>query len=727
MKCSKCGAEIEDGVLFCRECGAKIELRQKKFCRECGAPLFEGAQFCGECGSRTDLIADRPVRTSTAGKKENPPTNADKIRGKAARLAKQVDLPKVKGSVKKYLIIAVVVIILFASIVSRIGKSFTSLKSSISNNTPRSTETTAVPESKIPVIAVTEMSYPEALEALKSAGFFNVTSNVETNTDESQWVVVEQSVIAGNEIRPGDRIELTCAMRCKLYIDIHSESNLFFSTYDILVSLDGTELGAIPNGKNFTFLADILSGYHTLVFCKADNSGPEATKTICISNDVTYSCDLSHSSSSIELKNERIQDNINGAALQVIDVTGMVLSEAMDKLSEIGFSNLREEPYSSIWVKSNWIVIAQGIQPGTIADKNDFIQLDCISLDDYFSNTYVGKKVSEIQELAEASGFAIRFEDDSLHDLNSIVAAMDQQTKADWIVTSARQYGGADKTAVVRIKHTNPATATITTSEPTAKPAENKYDVDKDLVVVQFERDTDKTSMYHVTFAEVDNSGNPIIYYTFGSIINPRAMGKQFNAIGDLPSWFYVGATVHVKANLIGGKLSQSDCTVTEATGASSSTPISTSNPEDNLMPVMSGTSLDSVLNTAIEYGLSRALSDESFGHGTKMCSLQNSNGGLTLDIIYSASTKEVLCGSIVTFNTLSSAEEQQAFITAMASVLCPAVDTPDVTDWVNTNVGGSAETIINGFVYEVALGPVGNCLYYAGEQNWEEWVLSLD
>ena len=96
------------------------------------------------------------------------------------------------------------------------------------------------------------------------------------------------------------------------------------------------------------------------------------------------------------------------------------------------------------------------------------------------------------------------------------------------------------------------------------------------------------------------------------------------------------------------------------------------------------------------------------------------------MDVIYSTSTKEVLCASIVTFSTLSSADEQKAFIKAMAGVLCPSNDQSDVTEWVNSNVGGSAETTINGFVYEVGLGPTGNYLYYAGERNWEEWDSSV-
>ena len=517
MKCAKCGAELEDGVLFCRECGAKVEIPRKRFCRECGAPLANGVKFCSECGAKIDLIVDSPVSASItntiessdqgktdndnpaeAEKKKTAPNvdsikeraakfakevdlpNADKIKEKATKFAKQVDLPKAKGNVKKYLIIAVVAIILIAAIGSRIGKSSTSRSSTNSNNTPRSAETTTVPESKIPVVAVTDMSYPEAVEALKAAGFSNVTSNIEPNTDESQWVVVKQSVDPGKKIRPGDKIELTCAMRCKLYIDVHSEANLMFSTYDITVSLDGTELGSIPNGKNFTLLADILSGDHTLVFCKAGSSSPKATKTISVTNDVTYSCDLAHSGSSIDIKNENIQDNINGAALEVIDVTGMVLSEAMTKLNEIGFSNLREEPYSDIWDKDNWIVTAQGIAAGTTADKNDFIQLDCIKLDEYFSRTYVGKSLSEVQELAAASGFSLKYNDESGKDLDSKVASLNQESKTDWIVTKARQYGGADKTAMVTLQYVGevvestpvPTPTPAPTTAPSTEPAE---------------------------------------------------------------------------------------------------------------------------------------------------------------------------------------------------------------------------------------------------------------
>ena len=101
---------------------------------------------------------------------------------------------------------------------------------------------------------------------------------------------------------------------------------------------------------------------------------------------------------------------------------------------------------------------------------------------------------------------------------------------------------------------------------PTNESTSEQFDIDKDLVITMCEKDDEYTSMYNIVFTEYDENGVPINFYAFDSYdgcINPRAMGKNFNAIGDLPSWFYVGATVHVKANLSGNGLSTLNCSVT--------------------------------------------------------------------------------------------------------------------------------------------------------------------
>ena len=46
MKCPKCQFDNREGIKFCEECGAKMELK----CPKCGAEVPLGRKFCGECG-----------------------------------------------------------------------------------------------------------------------------------------------------------------------------------------------------------------------------------------------------------------------------------------------------------------------------------------------------------------------------------------------------------------------------------------------------------------------------------------------------------------------------------------------------------------------------------------------------------------------------------------------------------------------------------------------------
>ena len=61
MKCQKCGSDNREGVKFCEECGAKLELE----CPSCKVKLPLEKKFCGECGH--DISKSR----DTAAFKEN--------------------------------------------------------------------------------------------------------------------------------------------------------------------------------------------------------------------------------------------------------------------------------------------------------------------------------------------------------------------------------------------------------------------------------------------------------------------------------------------------------------------------------------------------------------------------------------------------------------------------------------------------------------------------------
>ena len=48
--CPNCDTVNPEGVKFCQECGAQLNLSGKVKCPACGAEFAPGTKFCGECG-----------------------------------------------------------------------------------------------------------------------------------------------------------------------------------------------------------------------------------------------------------------------------------------------------------------------------------------------------------------------------------------------------------------------------------------------------------------------------------------------------------------------------------------------------------------------------------------------------------------------------------------------------------------------------------------------------
>ncbi|MCR5029837.1 MAG: zinc-ribbon domain-containing protein [Selenomonadaceae bacterium] len=78
MICEKCGADIPENMIFCGQCGAKIE-RNPIICKHCGAKIPDDMKFCGQCGTKiNESINDFPPE-ETKNTQDSPLAQVDSI------------------------------------------------------------------------------------------------------------------------------------------------------------------------------------------------------------------------------------------------------------------------------------------------------------------------------------------------------------------------------------------------------------------------------------------------------------------------------------------------------------------------------------------------------------------------------------------------------------------------------------------------------------------------
>lgn len=349
---------------------------------------------------------------------------------------------------KKACFFAVCVFVAAVTVVG-CGKSTSDLSSS--------QDVTKTEEPTIQVVDVVNQTVDEAEQALKSAGFTNVTTDIKPSDslDNERWIVTSQSPEAGSQITADTAIRLNCGKLCNLYIDVESEGNLFFSTYDMEIYVDDESIGTVSNGSGFTKLLEKAEGKHEFTAYKSGDHSVEGSTTIDVTGDMTFKCEISHDSSSISFKNIETSENIDGASLEVPDVTRMILSEAMSKLEAIGFSNVREEPYSNIWDRTNWVVTSQGIAAGEKVDKNTQIILNCQKKDEYLNDNYAGDDAVTASDKAAAMGYLPSYINDTQNtNMGDEYSKLSDDVKKEWKVKSSNFKSGDSSTVELRLYFT---------------------------------------------------------------------------------------------------------------------------------------------------------------------------------------------------------------------------------------------------------------------------------
>lgn len=167
----------------------------------------------------------------------------------------------------------------------------------------------------------------------------------------------------------------------QLYIDVTSEDNLLFHTYAMDLYLDEKKIGTVEDGGALTrLISKVTEGRHELSAYKTSDRDVYATQWIDVDQDMTFRSQISHGSD-IEFEDSETIAGVEDAALKVPEVTGLVLSDALEQLDSAGFVNVSAEPDEDIWDEDNWTVVSQNIGAGVTTDKNAEITLTCVKTD----------------------------------------------------------------------------------------------------------------------------------------------------------------------------------------------------------------------------------------------------------------------------------------------------------------------------------------------------------
>lgn len=713
MKCQKCGAELEQGVLFCRECGNKVEA--KMFCRECGAELSLGAKFCSSCGADATFL-NKVVKDDSEGGQANPKirvevSNNESMTSGNRRTTRDNNVKKTQmskittlNSNKMLVVVAVsvVVILLLFILLFSMLKGRKKAENAASDLTPTFTATQtgdntielgsqyaymsdewnvyiaeAVSDSVIKI-----EHWDKTMNSSKKVKYSEDIGSFKLNDSENgfAWVDDEHTAFTfklkdkGNSRVKGQSVIFTInisdtdvckgtdydeSIACYSYQSDDWHNYRAIPLSDKLVKIEcwyrGSSLGSFLFGYDMCVLN--VSGHDTDFEWNADKSA----FTITITDPANKSNWKGDTFVAFTLENP------NYSYFSVLDFLGKgTISEnkqqknAFDKNSEVtvGAYSFTIPTYWKADIEEADHYRAYAETSGKVAMLNiysSFEAEDTVTYESLVNDTESGETGKAFATWFDECGEVTTESFD-----NGIVKGFTYELEGSL-------QGNNGKAVIV--------------SFPDEK---NNHWVN----AVLFETNNTEFS-YTDDFKKIMNS---VVDSKKEVKSEPKKTDTEEQKTAEEP------------------KEDKKEETVVEEK-------------KENEMPVFAGSSLDKAISKASEYGVTKQF-DDDFGHGTHCVALSDSAGGLMIDIIYVTATKEIMCANITT-NSLATSSDQKAFVKGMSSVLCPSADKSDVTSWVKDNVGGKKTTIIGGFTYEVSLGPVDNVLYYAGNAEWEEWNLS--
>ena len=156
--------------------------------------------------------------------------------------------------------------------------------------------------------------------AFREAGFKNVTSqSVEDllySEADKYGTVSEVSINGVTSYAKGDAFPKDAAViiyyhtfvKYTVNININFLSNLLLNKYDVVVSLDGEEVGSLEHGEDADYQLMVEPGQHTLTFAKSGSSSVNGEITLSVEGDVNASYDISCESDEVRVRTNYVEN-----------------------------------------------------------------------------------------------------------------------------------------------------------------------------------------------------------------------------------------------------------------------------------------------------------------------------------------------------------------------------------------------------------------------------------
>ncbi len=204
----------------------------------------------------------------------------------------------------------------------------------------------------------------------------------------------------------------------KVDLEIECSENLMLSKYDVKVYVDKYSYqGTLKHGTTETYTTSLKKGEHTLNFENVEDSSIKGEIKINVSKPETVKIKISCTSSQINVTDGKEEQ------LTMIDVKGLDVTTAKDKLKNIGFTNIttKGDDGNSLLFEddSKWEVISQSVETGAEISKDAEILLTCHkkeekSVPSVENTTVTNEPVAPIQTETKPEDFSdTRYRDDA--------------------------------------------------------------------------------------------------------------------------------------------------------------------------------------------------------------------------------------------------------------------------------------------------------------------------